>query len=164
MASASTRRYARVKKRHPKPSSPAPCARGGGSATGGRCLTACLPKQPLESQGYDGFVSKEPKLWRSPYLFVDKEKSTYKAVNAKRGSVFGLMRPAVIRAYNAAQGSGVQGNNDNALEGLQLGGTYVIAGDGRMVMAAPQTGFTTHPSNDEVLAEARKAAAAAASE
>ena len=92
----------------------------------------------FDAKGYEGFVAHDPKLWTGDHLFVDKSKATYKALNAKKGSMFGLMKPAVIRAYNAAQGSGVNGNNENALEGLQMGGTYVIDAEGTMILVHRQ--------------------------
>jgi len=116
----------------------------------------------FDAKGYEGFVAHDPKLWTGDHLFVDKSKATYKALNAKKGSMFGLMKPAVIRAYNAAQGSGVNGNNENALEGLQMGGTYVIDAEGTMVLVHRQKGFIDHPENTEVLEAARKAAVKAA--
>ena len=60
----------------------------------------------FDAKGYEGFVAHDPKLWTGDHLFVDKSKATYKALNAKKGSMFGLMKPAVIRAYNAAQSAG----------------------------------------------------------
>lgn len=95
----------------------------------------------------DGFVAS--KVWDGVELYVDPEKKLYKALGLGQGGVRMLFSGDVAKANEKAKARKVGGNWDG--DGLQLGGTYCVAQQGKVLMEYQQRKFGDHPSREDVM-------------
>lgn len=91
-------------------------------------------------------------------IYLNTDKSLYKALGAKRAGVFSMAKPSMWKAVKRAKAKKFDGNM--AGDGFQLGGLMVLEPSGAMVYRFTQSGFGDHPPLAEVLAAAREGAEA----
>lgn len=111
-------------------------------------------------RGYVGWADLNPPAWTADNMFLDPSKTIYKAFGCKRVSLLNILRPAVVKAYKAAQRE--QGKANRYGDGMQMGHTVVVAGDGTFTYQHIQRGFIDQPDYARVLTAAKEAAARSA--
>eukprot|EP00924_Labyrinthula_sp_SR-Ha-C_P007055 augustus_masked-scaffold_8-processed-gene-8.6-mRNA-1 protein AED:0.56 eAED:0.57 QI:0/0/0/1/1/1/2/0/184 len=93
----------------------------------------------------DGFV--EGNYWRGNELYVDEEKSLYKALKLGNGKLTDLFDSQVKE--NKKKAAHVDGNMSG--DGMQMGGTYVIEKGGKILYEFQQKKWGDHPEVEDLL-------------
>jgi len=100
--------------------------------------------------GYDsleGFI--EGNYWGDNELYVDDGKNLYKELKLGTASVAHFTNSTALKKFREARARGTSGNSTG--DGMQLGGTYVIAAGGDIIFEFQQQTWGDHPTNDEIL-------------
>ena len=103
----------------------------------------------VEHFGYEEF--KEGKFFNGK-LFVDEGKTIYKALgypSKSLSNLWKLFQEGSRRRYKQASNAGVQGNLRG--DGLQLGGTVIVAPSGEVIYHKPQEFYGDDPQNEELV-------------
>lgn len=91
-------------------------------------------------------------------LLVDRELVSHAVVGARSGSPLGLLRPQVVRAGLRARAEGHRQGRTGA-HPFVFGATHLFARGGRPRFAWLDADYRDHPPIDQLLAQARDAAA-----
>mmetsp|Transcript_10465 Transcript_10465/g.18456 ORF Transcript_10465/g.18456 Transcript_10465/m.18456 type:complete len:148 (+) Transcript_10465:275-718(+) len=95
----------------------------------------------------DGFM--ESGCWKGNELYVDEGKDLYQALNLGKGGLKMLGDPNVKAASVRAKKRGVVGNLKG--DGMQLGGTYIVDKNGKVLLEFQQQAYGEHPSPESIL-------------
>mmetsp|Transcript_6756 Transcript_6756/g.10686 ORF Transcript_6756/g.10686 Transcript_6756/m.10686 type:complete len:134 (+) Transcript_6756:284-685(+) len=91
----------------------------------------------------------EGKYWGDNELYVDDGKELYKKLGLGQGGLRMLLDKEVRELNNKAKLKNVDGNLKG--DGMQLGGTYVVAQGGDVLMEFQQEKFGQHPTKESIL-------------
>ena len=109
----------------------------------------------LDEMDYDDFQAGN--YFKDGKIFIDDNRSTYRALNfVKKGifSLYGILNPNVyIKAYEAGKKGMVSTFSG---DGTQLGGTMIIDKQGNVIYKHMQKSYTDLPPIDDIVNNVKK--------
>lgn len=95
----------------------------------------------------DGFI--EGNYWKGNEIYVDEDKTLYRALGLGKGKISDLFDKTVIANNKKTTDKNIGGNYQG--EGMSLGGTYVISKTGEILLEFQQKKWGDHPSKEDIL-------------